>query len=186
MPHRGGLRREVLGLALRVARRGWAEGWGTPNRRLAVIDFSRPSTEPRLFVFDLTTGERLYRERVTHGAGRRHGPVRFSNEPGSYLSSLGVFVTGEPYDGSHGRSLRLHGLEPGFNDHAFERAIVLHGAPYATASHVAAHGRLGRSRGCPAVRPEISRALSETLAEGALWVSYYPDPAWLGSSRFVN
>jgi hypothetical protein len=171
---------DVLALALEAAGRAWSEGWGTTNPKLALIDFSRPSTEPRLWVLDLRTGRSGLRERVSQGRGRG-----FSNEPGSHASSLGLFVTGEAYEGSNGPSLRLHGLEPGVNDRAFERAIVIHGASYAGEAFVRRHGRLGTSRGCPAVRPAIAAQLVSELEGGALVFAYYPDGDWLGASRFL-
>ena len=83
-------------------------------------------------------------------------------------------------------SLRLDGLEPGFNDHARERAIVLHGADYVNTQIVAAQGRLGRSWGCPAVRPEIARELIDAIKDGSLVVAYYPDADWLARSAFLR
>lgn len=175
------VRAEVLSLGLGAAHRAWSEGWGTPNPKLALIDFSRPSTEPRLWVVDLRSGRTEFRERVSQGRGSG-----FSNEPGSHASSLGVFVTGDAYDGSNGRSLRLHGLEPDFNDRAFSRAIVIHGASYAEETFVRRHGRLGTSHGCPAVRPAIADELVAALEGGALVFAYYPDDAWLHRSRYLT
>jgi hypothetical protein len=101
------------------------------------------------------------------------------------MSSLGIFRALDEYRGSHGPSLRLEGLEPGFNDHARERAIVMHGADYVSDGIIASQGRLGRSWGCPAVRPEVARKLIETIRDGSLIVAYYPDARWLGASAFL-
>ena len=102
-----------------------------PAERLAVIDYSRASTEPRLWVFDLTESRLLYREWVAHGRNSGDNYARtFSNAAESHASSLGLFRTLDTYQGHNGYSLRLDGLEPGFNDHALERAIVMHGAAY--------------------------------------------------------
>jgi hypothetical protein len=116
------------------------------HRLLAAFD-AGPPLGPR-------PGDRrqLYRELVAHGRGSGDDlAVRFSNEPGSHQSSLGLFLTGEAYSGSNGYSLRLDGLEPDVNDRARERAIVMHGAPYVSTAVARAIGRLGRSWGCPAV-----------------------------------
>jgi len=154
---------------------------------LTVIDYTRPSTEPRLFVLDVARGSVRYAERVAHGRGSgENATERFSNRDGSRMTSLGVFRAAESYVGHHGVSLRLDGLEPGFNDRARERAIVLHGADYVNARTAASMGRLGRSWGCPAVRPEIARELIEAIKDGSLVVAYYPDADWLAKSAFLR
>ena len=151
---------------------------GTPVRSdvLTVIDYTKPSTEPRLWVFDLKHARVLFEELVAHG--RNSGDnraVRFSNEPGSLMSSLGVFLTGDTYIGKHGLSLRLRGMEKGVNDKSMERAIVIHAANYVSERVGTREGRIGRSWGCPAVRPEISRQLIETVRGGALLLAYFPE-----------
>jgi hypothetical protein len=154
---------------------------------LTVIDYSRPSTEPRLWVFDTATGELLFHELVAHG--RNSGDnmaTRFSDTLNSRQSSIGLFVTDETYVGSNGYSLRLDGLEPGFNGRARERAIVMHGAPYVDRDLALRQGRLGRSWGCPALRDAIARDVIDTIRGGGVVFSYYPDDDWLSSSRFLN
>ena len=154
---------------------------------LTVIDYSRPSTEPRLFVIDIAADRLRFAERVAHGRGSGENETeRFSNREGSHMTSLGVFRAAEAYVGQHGVSLRLDGLEPGFNDRARARAIVVHGAGYVNQTIVAAQGRLGRSWGCPAVRREIARELIETIKQGSLVVAYYPDTDWLARSAFLK
>lgn len=156
-------------------------------RRLAVIDYSRPSTQPRLWVFDLSRRRLLYSELVAHGRNSGANYARsFSNTLGSYESSLGLFLTRDPYDGHNGYSLRMQGLEAGFNDRAEERAIVMHGAPYVSTKFLRTQGRLGRSQGCPAVRPEVARSLIDSLKGGQYVFSYYPDPKWLASSAYLR
>ena len=158
-----------------------------PAERLAVIDYSRPSTQPRLWVFDLARRHLLYTELVAHGRNSGDNYARsFSNAPGSYESSLGLFRTRDPYDGHNGYSLRMDGLEAGFNDRAAERAIVMHGAPYVNTKFFRAQGRLGRSQGCPAVRPEVARSLIDTIKGGQYVFAYYPDPKWLASSAYLQ
>jgi hypothetical protein len=178
---------KVLGLALDAAGCAAESGRVAPARRLAVIDYSKPSTEPRLWVFDLRDARLLYAEHVAHG--RRSGEnfaTAFSNENSSHQTSLGLFATAETYVGGNGYSLRMDGLEPGINDRARDRAIVMHGAPYVDPVMAQRQGRLGRSLGCPAVRPAVAHEVIDTLKGGQLLFAYYPDQQWLASSKFFR
>ncbi|NNM52794.1 MAG: murein L,D-transpeptidase catalytic domain family protein [Pseudomonadales bacterium] len=158
-----------------------------PSSRLAVIDYSRPSSEPRLWVFDLKSRTLLFDELVAHGRNTGDNLAHyFSNEPGSLASSLGLFRTAETYRGDNGYSLRMDGLERGFNDRARERDIVLHGASYVDPKFARNLGRLGRSWGCPAVRLGIARQVIDALKSGQFIFSYYPDQRWLTTSHFLN
>jgi len=173
-------------VALQAMRCAVAGGVPAPAR-LAVIDYSKPSTENRLWVFDLVANTLLYEERVAHGRNSGENlAANFSNESGSYASSLGLFRTRDAYVGRNGYSLRMQGLEPGFNDNAMRRAIVIHGADYVSEAFVRKVGRLGRSLGCPAVRKKVAHALIDTIQHGQFVFSYYPDPQWLAQSRLVN
>ncbi|MGQ4879004.1 murein L,D-transpeptidase catalytic domain family protein [Billgrantia sp. LNSP4103-1] len=155
--------------------------------RLAVIDFSRPSSEPRLWVFDLSQDKLLFEELVSHGRGSGDAEATvFSNTPESHQSSLGLFRTMNSYYGSNGYSLRLEGLEAGVNDLAYQRAIVIHGADYVSEAFVQQTGRLGRSHGCPAVRQEVTYPLIDSIKEEHYLFAYYPDPEWLESSAFLR
>jgi len=157
------------------------------ERLLTVIDYSKPSTEPRLWVLDLARERVLFEERVAHGQGSGDNyATRFSNLDGSHQTSLGLFRTADTYVGTNGYSLRLDGLEPGVNDRARERAIVMHGAPYVSEGNIRALGRLGRSHGCPAIRPAVARKVIDTIKDGSLVFAYYPDRQWLNGSRFLN
>lgn len=159
-----------------------------PNaERLALIDFSRPSTQPRLWVFDLEHHRVLFKELVSHGQGSGDAlATRFSNTPDSHQSSLGLFRTMNSYYGRNGYSLRLDGLEPDVNDHAMERAIVIHGADYVSEDFIDKTGRLGRSYGCPAVREGITYPLIDSLKNEQYVFAYYPDEEWLASSSQLN
>lgn len=161
---------------------------GMDNRQLlTIIDYSKPSTERRLWVVDLRNAKVLFNTWVTHG--RNSGKVNatsFSNEPGSLKSSIGVFLTTrEAYVGGNGYSLRMQGLEPGINDNAYRRDIVFHGAWYAAGNVVKRYGLLGRSWGCPAVSEETARPLIDTIKDNTLVVAYYPDRHWLRNSTFL-
>lgn len=140
---------------------------------LVVIDYTKPSTQKRFCVVDLEQEKVLFESHVAHG--RRSGDnyaVSFSNAPGSYKSSLGFFRTGKTYSGKNGYSLLLDGLEKGINDKARERAIVIHGADYADPRVLRGQERLGRSLGCPALPPDISHEVIDTIKEGALLYIY--------------
>jgi hypothetical protein len=172
----------VLMMALTALKRLQAAGSAVRPDRLMVIDYARPSTESRLWVFDLDLKRLLFEEPVAHGKNSGDDrSTRFSNVPGSLMSSLGVFLTADTYFGKHGLSLRLQGMEEGINDLSMERAIVIHAASY-----VRRGGSIGRSWGCPAVRPEVSRALIESVRGGTLLLSYYPEQSWLQASKLAG
>ena len=178
---------DVIKLATRAAdcarRQGLLDGF----HHLAVIDYSLPSTQPRLWVFDVERGRLLFQELVAHGRNTGERVAQhFSNIEGSKMSSLGLYQTAETYYGSNGYSLRLRGLDAGFNDNALSRAIVMHGAPYVSEAIAERLGRLGRSWGCPAVRPEVVRTVIDTLKGGALLFAYYPDRKWLSESPMLR
>lgn len=174
----------VLALALEArgcaVRRGDVDG----SARMAVIDYSRPSTDKRLWVFDVARGTLLHREHVAHGQGSGENFARkFSNIEGSYQTSLGLYRTAETYMGGNGYSLRMDGLDPGFNDNARQRAIVMHGAWYANPDLIAKQGRLGRSQGCPALREGIAKVVIDTLKQEQLLFAYADDASWLQRGR---
>ena len=177
----------VLQLAARAADCAHRKGELAAVRNLAVIDYSRPSSEPRLWVFDAARGRLLFEELVAHGRGTGDRLAeKFSNREGSHMTSLGLFRTADAYQGSNGYSLRLLGLEKGTNDNALARAIVMHGAPYVSEAFVERVGRIGRSWGCPALRPEIARSVIDTLKGGAAVFAYYPDSRWLHGSQYLS
>lgn len=178
---------QALSLALEARECAIAAGTVAGAPRLAVIDFTRPSTEPRLWVFDLTQARLLYAEHVAHGRDSGGNIANaFSNVAESHQSSLGLFATAETYIGGNGYSLRMDGLEPGINDRARDRQIVIHGAAYVDPVQALRQGRLGRSFGCPALRPEVTREVIDTLKDGQLLFAYYPDREWLARSRFID
>jgi hypothetical protein len=184
---KSGVSADVLNLALGAVSCGIASGDLETPSTLTLIDYSLPSTTPRLWVFDLPSGKLLFNELVAHG--RNSGDnmaTKFSDAMESRETSLGLFRTADTYVGHNGYSLRLDGLEPGFNGNARERAIVMHGAPYVDANIAKANGRLGRSWGCPALREAVARQVIDTVRGGGVIFSYYPDPAWLKTSKFLN
>ena len=166
-------RRDLLERAIASYRR-LADAGQVHNPVLTVIDYALPSSQRRLWVIEPNTRRVLFHEFVAHGRGSASETdpdrlVRFGNEAESHRSSRGAFVTGRTYIGQHGHSLELYGLEPGVNDRAFERRIVMHPADYASASFRAqSGGRLGRSWGCPALDPAVARPIIDRIEGGSV------------------
>ena len=182
-----GLDRDVLETALAANDCATERGLVKRPEVLTVIDYSLPSTERRLWVLDLDRQQVLYNELVSHG--KNSGADRaqsFSNVSMSLESNIGLMTTAETYYGKNGYSLRMDGLEPGFNDQARPRAIVIHGADYVSEKFVRRIGRLGRSWGCPALDMAVHREVIDTIKGGSLVFGYYPDQDWLSKSDFVR
>lgn len=155
--------------------------------RLALIDYSKPSSQRRLWVFDLASGALEFFEWVAHGRNSGDAVASvFSNREGSLASSLGLYRTAAPFYGKEGIALQLDGLDPGFNDRARERAIVMHGAWYVSEELARNTGRIGLSWGCPAVRTKIAKPIIDRLQGGQYLFAYYPDREWLRSSPLLH
>lgn len=153
---------------------------------LTIIDYSKPSSQRRLWVIDLKTGNVLFNTWVAHGKNSGEATATsFSNNPQSLKSSIGVYLTDEEYDGHHGSSLRIQGLEPGFNNNAFKRNVVFHGAAYVGEDIARSRGMLGRSWGCMAVAFNTIKPLVNAIKDHTLVVAYYPDKNWLSHSAFL-
>lgn len=153
---------------------------------LAVIDYTLPSSERRLWVVDLASGAVLINTYVAHGMGS--GGTRataFSNRWGSRQSSLGTFLTADDYRGVKGLALRLEGLEPGINDRARVRGIVFHGTGSVNPARARAN-QLGRTEGCPAVPYDVVRRLVRLIEGGVVVFAWYPDPRFLARSEFLD
>jgi hypothetical protein len=175
----------VWQLAVKAYNKALTKGY-IKQKIVTVIDYSLPSSQKRLWVIDMHQQKVLLHILVSHG--KNTGGLfakNFSNKHGSLATSIGTFVTENTYSGSHGYSLRLRGLEPGFNENAKSRAIVIHGAKYATQDFVSQHGRLGHSWGCPAVSPHLAKPLIDHIKGGSLVFAYYPDAKWLQHSKFL-
>lgn len=131
---------------------------------LTIVDFNKRSTQKRLWIIDLAQEKLLYNTLVAHGQGSGDDlPNKFSNLENSHQSSLGFYVTSDIYVGKHGLSMKLDGLDKGFNSNAKERAVVLHGAPYVSQEFINQHGRLGRSHGCPALPVELTSKIIDNI-----------------------
>ncbi len=176
----------VVRLGLQAYYKARAAGL-THKEILTIVDYSKPCTKNRLWVLDLKRQTVVFKELVSHG--RQSGDqtaARFSDHPGSKASSIGVFRTGDTFFGKHGFSLKLEGLEKGFNANAAARGIVVHPAPYMSPNFVKTTGRIGHSQGCFAVNPAASSSLINAIKNGSLLFAYYPDRHWLKHSWFLK
>lgn len=177
---------KILALGLRALRRA-QENNLTRSDILTIIDYSLPSDKNRLWVINTKENKVLDNIHVAHGkdSGSLYAQ-HFSDNPQSYETSIGVFLTGNAYIGKHGFSLRLHGLDKGFNDEAYQRDIVIHQAWYVTGSFLRTHGYIGRSWGCPALSPQAAKKIIGMIKDGTIVLAYYPNQKWLRTSHFVK
>ncbi|MGD9153650.1 MAG: murein L,D-transpeptidase catalytic domain family protein [Gammaproteobacteria bacterium] len=154
---------------------------------LTIIDYSKPSSEQRLWVFDMRDGHVIDNTLVAHGKGSgMNYATSFSNKPHSDATSIGVYLTAETYNGKHGYSMRLKGLDKGYNDNVYSRAVVMHSAWYVGKQFLAEHGRLGRSWGCPALSQQDASKIISEIKGGTIMLAYYPNAQWESSSSFLN
>lgn len=157
------------------------------NEILTIVDFSLSSTQERMWVIDMKTQKVILKSLVSHGrnSGSEYA-TDFSNVNESYKSSLGFYLTGEEYNGKHGLSLRLDGMEYGINNNARSRAVVVHGADYVSESFIKNTGRLGRSQGCPAVPYKVHKELIQTIKGKSCIFIYHPSRTYVAKSKLVS
>ena len=167
-------RRAIMGVSMIAA----------PKKEiLTIIDYSKPSYEKRFYVIDLQNRKLLYNTLVAHG--KNSGEIectRFSNRPRSLQSSPGFYLTAESYTGRQGYSLRLDGLEPGINDLARARAIVIHGAEYVCQRYVDEYGYIGKSWGCPALPLDVNKKIIDLIKGGSCLYIHTDNPAYAKGS----
>jgi len=180
--------KEVLALEVfEMAMIGYQKRADFKRGKIAIVDYSKPSTEKRFYVVDLKTKSLEFHTLVAHGKNSgANRAVRFSNKNQSHQSSLGFFRTAETYYGKHGFSLRLDGLEKGINDNARKRAVVMHGASYVSRSFISQQGRLGRSWGCPALPLAVSKKVINAIAKGTCLFIYANNEAYKKNSQFLK
>ncbi len=180
-----GLRYEVFSRAMTGYLNLRQAGRLADQPRLAVVDFDLPSTDKRLWVLDLAEDKILFHTLVAHGHNSgENTATQFSNTNESNMSSLGFYVTGQPYEGKHGRSLRLLGQDEGFNTNAEARAVVMHGADYVSEKFIRQNGRLGRSLGCPALPLDQYAPIIEAVRGGSCLFIYKSDAGY--ASRLLD
>lgn len=154
---------------------------------LTICDFSQSSKQKRLYIIDVQNNKLVTNTYVAHGKNSGgEFATRFSNTPESLQTSLGFYITSNTYIGEHGLSLRINGVDPGYNDKAFERSIVIHGAAYVDAARVKAGIFMGRSFGCPAVPKEESKNIITTIKNGTCLFIYHPSRNYLLRSKILN
>jgi hypothetical protein len=164
-----------------------ATGSARKENVITIIDFSRPSSEERLYVIDPAIHSVIYKTLVAHG--RNSGDLyaqSFSNRPQSHQSALGFYITDSPYLGGQGYSLLINGVDTGFNDNARKRSIVIHGADYVSNQYIKRYGRLGRSFGCPALPEEVNAPIIDLIKDGSVVFCYYPDDHYIRNSKVVG
>ncbi len=183
-----GLARNVFDLAITGLRKLDTEGKLNNPNIVTIADYSQSSNKKRLYVIDLKDRKLLFNTYVAHGRNTGGEYARsFSNEEGSLKSSLGFYITENPIVGSHtGFALMINGVEKGINDHAVQRAIIIHAADYATENFIKKYGRLGRSLGCPALPPDMNKPIIERIKGGTCLFIYNPDNKYICSSSLLN
>lgn len=179
------LNKKVLKLALTAYQKASVKG-AVKKPVLTVIDYSLPSSKQRMWIFDIRKERLLYNTYVAHGQNSgMTTPNHFSNQPSSKATSLGTFVTRDTYMGSKGYSLNLRGLEKGFNDNAYNRRVVIHGAWYVEPEFIKKAGRAGRSWGCPSIAKTIAKPVINTIKGGSVVFAYYPDRNYLSHTGYA-
>jgi hypothetical protein len=182
-----GLNAKVFRLAMNGLDKLRKQGRLGNENIVSIVDFSQPSVNKRLYVLDLANFQVLFNTFVAHGMrSGKDKALSFSNKMSSHKSSLGFYVTDATYTGSNGYSLRLQGVEKGFNDNAGKRAIVLHGADYVNEDWIASQGYIGRSYGCPAVAPELNQPIIDSIKEGTCLFIYHPTRVYLAGSKLIR
>ena len=180
------LKPQALDYALLARANGLKQGVVKRQDILTIIDYSVPSNQKRLWTFDLEKRQLLFHEFVAHGMNSgENRTVKFALPKESHMSMYGLYVTDVPYMGKNGYSLRLKGLDKGYNHTAYDRAVVFHGAPYVSEELIRQQGRLGRSWGCPAVRKAIATPMIHVIKSGSPLFAYFPDSSWLKNSRYL-
>ncbi|HEX3769159.1 MAG TPA: murein L,D-transpeptidase catalytic domain family protein [Puia sp.] len=154
---------------------------------LTVCDFTQSSSSKRLYVIDVSHKKLLFNTYVSHGmnSGIEYATT-FSNKANSFKSCLGFFVTSKTYVGRNGLSLKVQGLEKGYNDLAAKRHIVLHGSDYITPEYLKDNGEMGRSLGCAAIPNVMSPKVIKTIKNGSCLFIYYPTTKYLTHSNIIN
>jgi len=154
---------------------------------LTVCDFSLSSNVKRLWVIDTEQRKVLFNSLVAHGKNTgEEFATNFSNTESSLQSSMGFFITESTYNGDNGYSLKLLGMDKGFNDAAYKRAVVMHGADYVSEEFAAVHKRIGRSWGCPAIPRSLTEPIINTIKGKNCLFIYYPDENYLSSSEWLK
>lgn len=181
------LNQEVIELALRAYTKAYEQG-DVKRPILTIIDYSVPSDQPRMWIFDMDSESLVFETYVAHGRNSGDGkvPDSFSNDMSSKESSLGTYITENTYIGHKGLSLNLEGLEKGLNSNAYNRRVVIHGAWYVEPSFIKKEGRAGCSWGCPAIAESVAEPVINAIKGGSVVFAYYPDSYFLSHSDYIS
>lgn len=181
------LNKEVIGLGLRAYTKAYGEG-EVKRPVLTIIDYSVPSNQPRMWIFDMDKESLVFETYVAHGRNSGEGkvPDSFSNDMSSKKSSLGTYITENTYMGRKGLSLNLEGLEKGLNSNAYSRRVVVHGAWYVEPTFIKKEGRAGCSWGCPAIAESLAKPVINAIKNGSVVFAYYPDSYFLRHSNYIS
>jgi hypothetical protein len=184
---RSGLDEEAFEYAWRGYHNLLKKGLLRKKNVLSICDFSQSSSRKRMYVIDIFHKKLLYRTYVAHGqnSGSEYA-TSFSNEQNSFKSSLGFYLTSRTYYGRNGLSLKIEGLDTGYNDRASKRNIVLHGCSYASPVHLQNYGSLGTSLGCPAMPASMSPKIIRVVRNGSCFFIYHPTKKYLDGSSILN
>jgi hypothetical protein len=185
--NRSGLNQKAFEYAWRGYHNLVKKGMLNKTNVLSICDFTQSSRRKRLYVIDVKNKKILYQTYVAHGmnSGVEYA-TSFSNRPESFKSSLGFFTTTKAYKGRNGLSLKVNGLEKGYNDLASRRNIVLHGADYIGTDYLKNNGEMGRSLGCSVIPNDVSPKIIRTIKNGSLMFVYYPSKKYLSESSVIN
>jgi hypothetical protein len=178
------LNKNVLKLALTAYTNAEKKG-AVKKPVLTVIDYSLPSNKQRMWVFDVRNERLLYNTYVAHGKNSGVVANHFSNRESSKESSLGTYITKDTYIGHKGYSLNIQGLDKGFNDNAYNRRVVIHGAWYVEPDFIRKAGRAGLSWGCPAIAQTLAKPVINTIKNGSVIFAYFPDKNFLSHSGYL-
>lgn len=183
-----GLSIDILKMALKGMKKLEINGKLQNPNIITIVDYSQSSNNKRLYVIDLKNKSILFNTYVAHGRNTGEEFAKdFSNELGSYKSSLGFYITQNTIIGSHtGFSLTINGVEKGINDNAVKRAIIIHSANYVTEDFIKKYGRLGRSFGCPVLPPDLNKPIIETIKGGTCLFIYNSDESYICKSSLLN
>lgn len=182
-----GLSAEAFNYAVKGYENLKRQGKVQNQRVLSIIDFTKPSSEKRLFILDVKDFRILFNTYVAHGRNTGEAFAKnFSNKPESFQSSLGFYITEGTYNGKNGYSMQLEGMEYGINHKAEERAIVVHGAPYVSEGFIRSKGYIGRSHGCPALPEKLNKPIIEKIKNGSCLFIYSNDKNYLQQSKLLN
>lgn len=182
-----GLRDKLNYRVFKMALKGFSKIEKKKTDYLVIVDYSQPSNNKRFFVLNMGTFNLEDYTYVAHGKNSgAEMAVSFSNKLNSYKSSVGFYLTGKTYNGRYGYSLKLYGLEEGYNSNAYKRGVVIHGAEASEPEYLKKFGFLGRTEGCPAVPKSLNKQIIEKIREGSVLFIFGNDNKYIRDSKLIK